>query len=190
MHASFNLPVLAALLLLALAPASAQEVVREVRPSPDGRHFAGWFDHDAGAPFFPSRVIVVRSVPDGRDLFSLVSMPRYTDAVWNAASTRCVIADAPDNGGPKVWLIHPLTTGESTPQEFDPFATLHEAFRKTDPGVRHLFRPSILSITWLSDTHVRFRGYCNIGTYLMTIDTTKLEQPPTLEKLSDDLLKE
>lgn len=190
MQTWFSISFIAALTLASFAPVSAQELAREVRASPDGRHYAGWFDHDAGAPFGPMRVVVVRSVPDGYDLFSLVTMPRYTDAAWNAASTRCVVADAPDNGGPRVWLIDQLAPGESAPKELDPFATLNAAFRKADPGVRHLFRPSILSISWLSATHVRFRGYCNTGTYLITIDTTKMEQPPAIEKLSDDFLRE
>jgi hypothetical protein len=184
----------AALSLLAVfvstALATAQEPAREIRRSPDGRYFVGWFDHDAGAPFGLIRPVVFRSASDPYDIFSFVSSPRYTDAAWNPASSRCVIADAPDNGGPKTWLIYQKTPQEWASREIEPLATLETAFRKTDPQVRHLFRPSILKITWLSDTQVRFRGYCNIGTYLITIDTANPKQPPTTTKLSDEWLDE
>jgi hypothetical protein len=164
--------------------------VREIRRSPDGRYFVGWFDYDAGAPFGFVRPIVVRSASDLYDIFSFVSSPRYTDAAWNTASTKCVIADAPDNGGPKIWLIHQKSHEEWASSEIEPFSTLYEAFRKTDPDVRHLFRPSILKMTWLSDAHLRFRVYCNTGTYLITIDTADRKQPPTLEKVSNEWLEE
>ena len=178
------------IVVLSSTLASPGEPVREIRRSPDGRYFVGWFDYDAGAPFGLIRPVVVRSTSDPYDIFSLVSSPRYTDAAWNAASTQCVIADAPDNGGPKTWLIYQKTAQEWASREIEPFSTLYEAFRKTDPEVRHLFRPSILKITWLSNTQVRFRGYCNTGTYLITIDTAAPKQPPTIKKLSDDWLDE
>jgi hypothetical protein len=43
---------------------------------------------------------------------------------------------------------------------------------------------------WLSDTKVRFRAYCNTGTYFLTMDTDCPDEPPVEEKLSDKLLKE
>ena len=172
------------------ASAVADDRVRETRPSPDGRYFVGWFDYDAGEPFVLVRTIVMRSVSNPYNIFSLVSLPRYTDAAWNAASNRCVIADAPNNGGPRTWLIYQKTSEEWATRELDPFATLETAFRKTDPEVRHLFRPSILKMTWLSDTQLRLRGYCNTGTYFITLDTAAPKQPPKTKKLSDDWLDE
>ncbi len=176
--------------VLSSALGNAQEPDREIRRSADGRYFVGWFDHDAGPPFGPIRAVVVRSTSDRYDIFSFVSFPRYTDAAWNPASDRCVLADAPDNGGPKTWLIYQKSPHEWASREIDPFATLYEAFSKADPEARHVFRPSILKITWLSDTQVRFRGYCNSGTYFITVDTAVPEQPPAIKKLSDDLLEE
>ncbi len=79
--------------------------VREIRPSPDGKFFVAWLDHDAGPPVGVLRAIVLRHATDQESLFSFVSSPRYTEAVWNPSSTRCVIADAPDNGGPRTWLL-------------------------------------------------------------------------------------
>src|SRR5687767_1534447 len=117
--------------LISSVLATAQEPVREIRRSPDGRYFVGWFDYDAGAPFGLIRPIVVRSSSDFYDIFSFVSVPRSTDAAWNAASTKCVIADAPDNGGPKTWLVYQKTPQEWASREIEPFATLYEAFRKT-----------------------------------------------------------
>jgi hypothetical protein len=88
-------------------------------------------------------------------------------------------------------LQHWASSRRSSPlREIEPFATLYEAFRKTDLEVRQLFRPSILKITWLSDTQVRFRGYCNTGTYLITIETANPKQPPTTKKLSDEWIDE
>ena len=69
--------------------------------------------------------------------------------------------------------------------KIEPFATLYEAFRKTDPDVHHLFRPSILKIEWLSDSKLRFRGYCNIGTYLITMDAASPSKAPETQKLSE-----
>jgi hypothetical protein len=188
MHLSAALSLVAIVLSSTLA--SAQVPAREIRRSPDGRYFVGRFDHDAGAPFGVIRPIVVRSASDPYDMFSFVSVPRFTDAAWNPASTRCVIADAPDNGGPKTWLMYQKTAQEWASREIEPFATLDEAFRKTDPEFRHLFRPSILKLSWLSDTEVRFRGYCNTGTCLITIDTENAKQPPITKKLSDKWLDE
>ena len=142
---------------------SAQETAREIRRSPDGRYFIAWFDYDAGAPIGLIRPVVVRNVSDPFDIFSFVSVPRYTDAAWNPASTQCVIADAPDNGGPKTWLVYQKTPQEWATRGLEPFVTLYEAFRKTDPEVRHLFRPSILKITWLSDWNGAARNMEAIG---------------------------
>lgn len=167
---------------------SAPEPTREIRRSPDSRYFVGWFDYDAGSPIGLIRPVVVRSASDPFDIFSFVSVPRYTDAAWNAASTQCVIADAPDNGGPKTWLVYQKTPQEWATRELEPFATLYEAFRKTDPEVRHLFRPSILRITWLSESRVQFRSYCNTGTYMITMDTSAPKDPPAIMKLSDVFL--
>jgi|GEM_PF-1938442 len=188
MHLSAALSLV--VIVLSGTLASAQEPAREIRHSPDGHYFVGWFDYDAGAPFGLIRPVVFRRASDSYDIFSFVSSPRYTDAAWNPASSRCVIADAPDNGGPKTWLIYQKTPQEWASREIEPFATLYEAFRKTDPEVRHFFRPSILKITWLCDTQVRFRGYCNTGTYLITIDTANPKQLPTTKKLSDEWLDE
>ena len=163
---------------------------REVRLSPDGRFYVGWFDHAAGSPFGEVRAIVFRSTSDPHDFFSRVSVPRSTDAAWNAKSTRCVLADAPDNGGPRVWLISEKAPQEWTSREIDPFSTLYEEFRKTDPEVRKLFRPSILNIKWLSETEVSFRGYCNTGTYDITLDTSIPTATPRATKLSDKFLEE
>ena len=100
------LPLVVSTLALLSLFARAEDDAREVRLSPDGRHFAGWYDHDAGMPFGIVRPIVVRSVAGTYDIFSLVSVPRHTDAEWNSASNRCVVMDAPDNGGPNTWLVY------------------------------------------------------------------------------------
>ncbi|MDB6152957.1 MAG: hypothetical protein JWL90_1410 [Chthoniobacteraceae bacterium] len=180
--------VLVFAVLFSVTFTSAQEPVRQVRRSPDGLYFAGWFDHDAGAPFGSVRAVVFRSATDSYDIFSFVSTPRYTEAAWNPASTRCVIADAPDNAGPTTWLIYQRGPGKWDSRKLDPFATVYAAFAKSD--ARHLFRPSILKIEWLSDVKVRFRGYCNTGTYLFTIDTALPDNPPETTKLSAAWLDE
>jgi len=176
--------------LISSVLADAKVPVREIRRSPNGRYFVAWFDYEAGAPIGLIRPVMIRSTSDPYDIFSFVSIPRSTDAAWNTASTQCVIADAPDNGGPTTWLIYRKRPQEWASKVIDPFTTLYESFRKTDPEIRHLFRPSILKITWLSDTKVQFRGYCNTGTYLITIDTTKPNQSPLTKKLSDECLDE
>lgn len=183
------IPILLAT-VLSLCPAGAEDDAREIRKSPDGLQYVGWFDHDAGLPFGIIRPVVVRSSTGCFDIFSFVSTPRDTEASWNAASNRCVIADAPDNGGPKVWLVYQKNPEEWEHREIEPFATIYTAFRKTDPEVHQLFRPSILKIEWLSETKVRFRGYCNTGTWLITMDTASPEKEPVTEKLSDQLLEE
>lgn len=188
MHISATFSLVAVVLSSTLA--GAQDPAREIRRSPDGRYYVGWFDYDAGPPFGIIRPVVVRSASDPYDIFSFVSVSRSTDAAWNAASTRCVIADAPDNGGPKTWLVYQKTPQEWVTVKIDPFETLYAAFRKTDPEMDHLFRPSILKIEWLSDSKVRFRGYCNIGTYLITMDTASPSKSPETQKLSDQWLDE
>jgi hypothetical protein len=186
----WNVMLSVLVVLVSNALAIAEEPEREIRRSPDGRYFVGWFDYDAGAPFGMIRPIVFRSATDPYNIFSLVSSPRYTDASWNPASSRCVIADAPDNGGPKTWLVYQKTPQEWATREIAPFAALENEFYKADPKVTHLFRPSILKITWLSETEVQFRGYCNSGTYLITVDTAQPKDPPTAKKLSDAWLEE
>jgi hypothetical protein len=177
-------------LLLFGALATAQDQAKEIRPSPDGNYYVSWFDYDAGAPLGRIRPVVVRATSDSYDIFSFVSVPRYTDAAWNAASTRCVLADAPDNAGPKTWLVYQKSPQQWATEEIEPFETLHKAYRQTDPDVRHLFRPSIIKISWLSNTEVCFRGYCNTGTYLITVDTANPKGTPRTKKLSEAWLDE
>ena len=168
--------------------ACAEEVAREIRSSPDGRYFVGWFDHDAGMPFGLIRPIVLRSVSDSYDIFSLVSSPRYTQAEWNAASTKCVIADAPDNGGPNTWLVHREKDDQWSSMKLDPFKGLYAEFSKTPHGAE-MWRPSILKISWISDTTVSFHAYCNLGTYLITMDTKEVDKKPVIKKISDQFIE-
>ena len=167
----------------------AAEGAREVRLSPDGQYFVGWYDHDAGKPFGVVRPIVLRSVSDPYDIFSLVSVPRSTQAEWNAASSMCVIADAPDNGGPTTWLIYRKNGDQWASMKLDPFKSLYAEFSRTSHGPA-LFRPSILKIRWISDTTVNFHAYCNLGTYLITMDTKEgADKNPVSKKLSDQFLE-
>jgi hypothetical protein len=166
----------------------AEEGAREIRLSPDGHYFVGWYDHDAGKPFGVVRPIMLRSVSDAYDIFSVVSVPRTTDAAWNPTSTKCVIADAPDNGGPNTWLVYRKNEYEWASIKLDPFKVLYAEFSKTPHGAT-LFRPSILKISWVSETTVSFHAYCNLGTYLITIDTKGKDKNPVSKKLSDELLE-
>jgi hypothetical protein len=176
--------------MLALPSMFAQSVehAREIRRSPDGRYFVGWYDHDAGMPFGMVRPIVLRSVSDSYDIFSLVSVPRCTEAEWNPASTMCVVADAPENGGPNTWLVHRKKDDQWSTKKLDPFKCLYAGFSKTSHGAE-LWRPSILKISWISDTIVSFHAYCNLGTYLITIDTKETDKEPVSKKLSNEFLE-
>jgi hypothetical protein len=180
-------------LLLQFASVCAATNSTVIHHSPDKRYYIGWFDYDAGPPFGLIRLIMLRSSSDSYDIFSRISVPRYTEAAWNPSSTKCFIADAPDNGGPVSWLVYkttPLDAEQWKTVVLDPFEQIYEEFRKSDPEVHHLFRPSILKITWQSNSTLQLRGYCNSGTYLITIDTTKLSSKPKFEKLSNQLLDE
>jgi hypothetical protein len=165
--------------------------VREIRPSPDGKFYVAWLDHDSGPPIGVIRSIMLRFATDQESLFSFVSSPRYTDAVWNSSSTRCVIADAPDNGGPRTWLVSKPPEGEDAWKalKIDPFSELEKAHYQADPDVHHLFRPSFSKIEWLSETTVQFHGFCNSGTYLLTVDATAPDKAPEIHKLSDGHLE-
>lgn len=77
MRITTTLNLLAVVLSSVLA--SAQEPAREIRRSPDGRYFVGWFDHDAGAPFGLIRPVVFRSVSDPYDIFSFVRLSALRD---------------------------------------------------------------------------------------------------------------
>jgi len=166
--------------------------VREIRRSPDGKMFVAWADQQLGPPFGEIRSIFLRYANDQDTLFSVVSSPRDTQAAWNPVSSRCVIADAPDNGGPRTWMaIHESPdVWEWKTCMIEPFRELERKFRESDPEVHHLFRPSFLGIEWISDTKVRFRAYCNTGTYFLTFDTDRPDEAPVEEKLSDEFLKE
>ncbi|RBP44456.1 hypothetical protein DES53_104277 [Roseimicrobium gellanilyticum] len=165
------------------------EPVREIRHSPDKKYLVAWFDQDVGEPLRDMRSVVLCASDDSAPLFSFVSNPRYTDAAWNASSNLCIIADAPDNGGPVIWLLRMNEKGDWQPEVLDPFASLSKEFYDI-PDRASLFRPSLLKIEWLSETKVRFRGYCNLGTYFMTVDTTMPGKAAEVEKLSDKLLRE
>jgi biopolymer transport protein ExbD len=172
--------------LTLLSPfARAEDDEREIRLSPDGNYFVGWYDHDAGKPFGVVRPIIVSSVSNQHHVFSLVSVPRNTDAKWNSTSTRCVIADAPDNGGPNTWLVYRKNEYEWASMKIDPFKGLYAEFSETPHGAT-LFRPSILKISWISETAVSFHAYCNLGTYLITVDTKESDKNPISKKLSDE----
>jgi hypothetical protein len=166
--------------------------VREIRRSPDGKMFVAWVDQDLGPPFDTIRSIFLRSATDPETCFSVVTSPRYTDAAWNPSSTRCVIADAPDNGGPRTWLVERKSPSDSEWQsrQIEPFRELGKQFYEADPEVHHLFRPAFSSIDWISETKVQFHASCNTGTYLLTIDTDRRDNTPVAEKLSDGFLKE
>lgn len=166
--------------------ARAEDHEREVRLSPDGLHFVGWYDHNAGLPFGVVRPIMLRSVSGQYDIFSIVSVPRSTSAAWNSASTMCVIADAPDNGGPNTWLVQRKEDELWDTIKLDPFKELCAEYSKTSHGAE-LWRPSILKIKWISVTTVSFYSYCNLGTYLITIDTTATDKKPVIKKLSAEL---
>jgi len=181
-------PLVVCTLTLLSVVARAEEGACEIRLSPDGHYFVGWYDHDAGKPFGVVRPIVFRNVSDPYDIFSLVSVPRYTQAEWNSASTMCVIADAPDNGGPNTWLIYRKKDDQWASIKLDPFKSLYAEFSKTSHGPT-LFRPSILNISWGPDTTVSFHGYCNLGTYLITVDTNEAGKDPISKKLSDEYLE-
>jgi len=182
------LHLVASTLLLLSMFARADEGAREIRLSPDGLYFVGWFDHDAGKPFGVVRPIVVRSVSDPYDIFSFVSVPRTTAAEWNSASTMCVIVDAPDNGGPNSWLVHRNKDDQWASMKLDPFKGLYAEFSKASHGAE-LWRPSILKINWISDTTVSFHAYCNLGAYLVTVDTKEVNKNPVSKKLSNEFLE-
>ena len=134
----------------------AEDDEREIHLSPDGHYFVGWYDHDAGLPFGIVRAIMLRSVSGSYDIFSVVSVPRSTDAEWNS--------------------------------KLDPFKVLYAEFSETPHGAT-LFRPSILKISWISETTVSFHAYCNLGTYLITVDTKEPDKNPISKKLSDEFLE-
>jgi hypothetical protein len=176
-------------ILTLLSPfARAADDEREIHLSPDGHYFVGWYDHDAGLPFGIVRAIMLRSVSGSYDIFSVVGVPGSTDAAWNSTSTGYVIADAPDNGGPNTWLVYRKDEHEWASMKLDPFKGLHAQFSRTPHGAT-LFRPSILRISWVSETTVGFHAYCNLGTYLITIDTKGKDKNPVSRKLSDELLE-
>lgn len=170
----------------------ASPPTREIRRSPDGKVFVAWVDQELGPPLGTVRSIFVRYAVDQDTLFSVVSSPRDTKAAWNPSSSRCVIADAPDNGGPRTWLVVRKSPDEWAWQSraIDPFQELYKEFRKSDSQVRHLFRPSILKMEWTSESKVVFRAWCNTGNYLLTMDMDKPDEAPVAEKLSDKFLDE
>ena len=170
--------------------------VREIRRSPDDKSVIAWADTDLGPPLGEIRSIFLRS-GDDESSFSLVTTPGHTDAAWSPSSSRCVIADMPDMGGPRTWLVTRENEDASAwkPRKIDPFRELektHYEHYEADPASvdQPMFRPRFLKIEWLSGTLLRFRGYCNTGTYLLTVDTDKPEEAAKVEKLSDRLLEE
>ncbi len=165
---------------------------REICRSPDGKMFVAWVDQDLGPPLGTIRSIFLRYAADQDTLFSVVTSPRHTQAAWSSSSLRCVIADAPDNGGPRTWLVVRKSPDDWEWQSrvIEPFRELEKEFRKSDPEVHHMFRPAFLEIEWISETKVRFRAYCNSGTYLLTMDTDHPDEAPVSEKISDQFLKE
>jgi hypothetical protein len=187
---AFNIPLrslMVSLLILLSLITRAEDCEREVRYSPDKRYFVGWYDHDAGLPFGIVRPIILSSVSGSYVIFSLVSVPRCTEAEWNSASSMCVIADAPDNGGPNTWLVYRKSENEWDSAKLDPFKDLYAQFSKTSHGAE-LWRPSILKISWISETTVSFHAYCNLGTFLITMNTKGKNKNPISKKLSDEFL--
>ena len=182
------LPLIVSILTLLGQFTRAEAGEREIRLSPDGLYFVGWYDHDAGKPFGEVRSIILRSLSDPYGIFSVASVPRATDAEWNPTSTHCVIADAPDNGGPNTWLIYRKKDDQWASLKLDPFKGLYAEFTKTPHGAQ-LFRPSILKVNWVSDTTVSFHAYCNLGTYLITVDTKQADKNPISKKLSNEFLE-
>jgi hypothetical protein len=176
--------------------ARAQELAREIRRSPDGRHFVGWFDHDAGAPFGMTRSVVFRSTSDsGADIFSFVGTSRFTDAAWNPASTRCVITNEVNWEKTFVWLVYEDKSDKWLSRKLDVLAPMEAAYRraigdKDLPG----FRLHLDKIEWLSDTQARFLVWSNLndpklvssGRYLVTIDTKVPEAAPTMIKIPNE----
>ena len=157
--------------------------------SPDRSALVGWLDVNAGSPVGPLRSIFFRQTADEWLFFSRVTIPRMTQAAWNSTSTRCVLADAPDNGNLLVWLIekHP----ESPlwrPITLDPLASLERQFGATPHGAT-LWRPSILHMKWTDEFTLQLRCYCNLGTYLLTLDARAPTEKITIQHLSDKLLE-
>ena len=95
---------LAAALAASMRLMSAEPPPLVVHYTPDKSAFIAWSDYDAGLPLGMIRSIVLRQSSDEWVYFSRVTTPRNTDAAWNAASTRCLLSDAPDNGNLLVWL--------------------------------------------------------------------------------------
>lgn len=155
-----------------------------VHPSPDGKFYIGWFDHDAGKPFGLCRSVTLRGPTDPHDYFSFVTTPRNTQITWNKSSTRCILSDAPDNGGPTVWsLVRDEPTDTWKPVKIDPFTSLYAEFKRTAHGAT-LYRPSILKMIWDSETVVLFQTRCNLGEFEIALDVSDPTGQPTSRRLS------
>lgn len=153
---------------------------REIRQSPDGKSFVAWVDRDFGPPVGEIRSVILRVVSGGGMPFSLVTYPRHTWAAWNSSSTRCVIADAPDNGGPTTWLV----VKDSSPdgwsvRKIEPFAALATDYYRQHPGGSPPYRPWYRKIEWISDTQIRFDfTHNNRARHLITFDTDAPNKAP------------
>lgn len=158
--------------------------------SPDRSTFVAWSDYEAGSPVDRIRSIVFRKTSDEWLYFSRVTMTRNTLAAWNNASTRCLLSDAPDNGNLFVWLIEKHSDEPDwRPITLDPLGSVEQQFESSSHGST-LWRPSILKIKWTDDTTIELRCYCNLGTYLITIDALKPTGPFQVKQLSEKFIEE
>ncbi len=142
---------------------------------------AFWVDTNPGEQFIEMRSIAVVAVPRGDPVFSLVTFPRYTLAVWNGSSNRCAIMNAPDNGNVFFWLVT-LSVKDQWGEkkwkttEFDPMKSIGEAFDANWDG-HHLWRPGVTSMTWQDDQTLIVEAVDNNGAYTITVRTDNLSHP-------------
>ncbi len=140
-----------------------------------------WVDGDPGKPLGLLRTIGVVPIPRGDPVFSLVTFPRCTQAVWNESSSRCAIMNAPDNGNVYFWMVRQAgkekwgeAIWKTTP--FDPMKSLAEAFLAHWDEHR-LWRPGVLSMTWQDDQTLIIEAVDNNGAYSLTVSADDLDHP-------------
>ncbi len=171
------------LILAATAITLSHAGVPSVLYSPDKAFVFAWFDTDTGAPVGEVRTILLKPLPQGSPVFTLVTYPRDTRAFWSPDSKKCLIINGPDDGGPDTWIFIANRTYEAYETSADappctvpiyPLKTLQINYYQNKGD---LWRGNITKVSWADNETLLLRAWDKNGVYNITLKVNALDHP-------------
>jgi hypothetical protein len=151
------------------------EETSEVK-SPDKAYVISWVDRSvSGDPANEKRIITLKTVQDGRVLFSFTTQPRDTRAFWSSDSKKCFFLDGPDDGDVNTWLflVGDIRTKPNVIQIFP----LKPLIRHYEQLGGDLWRGNITDVLWYDNQTLDMLAWDKDGQFKIRLKTNDLDHP-------------